>query len=232
MAGPHAILTFMSLCAALGEAPSFDDTFISEAVATEALAIMARILVRVPERIRRLNPIELFESMTTGEEIVLIPLVFGYVNYARRDRGRKRVVFADAPRARNGSRHGSVLGGTGIALTARAQLTPGLLEHLRWLMSDEAQTQFFTAHEGQPSARAAWNDIGVNQQWGNFYSATLATLDDAIVRPRYDGYIAFQRQASEIVRAAFADTCSPSRTLAQLRGIWKTSRANARGPLF
>ncbi len=39
-----------------------------------------------------------------------------------------------------------------------------------------------------------------NAAWGDFYRNCFHTLEQAWVRPRFDGYIAFQTQASAILR--------------------------------
>ena len=105
--------------------------------------------------------------------IALVPLVFGYVNYA---------AAASRPPAPSPSRKRRALPPAGAAaacsaapasrITARARPDAALLDHLRWLMSAEAQTGFIPAHDGQPSARAAWQSADVNNRWGGFYSAT------------------------------------------------------------
>src|SRR3546814_11172822 len=80
-------------------------------------------------------------------------------------------------------------------------MTPTLLAHLRWLMSDDAQRGFIPAHDGQPSRRAAWHDPAVNARWGNFYRNTPATLEAAYVRPRQDGPFPFPHVAAALILA-------------------------------
>ena len=96
----------------------------------------------------------------------------------------------------------STLGGTGIAVSRRAEVTPELLDHLRWLLSDEAQRGFIPQHQGQPSFRSAWTDPSVDAAADGFYAATGATLEAALVRPRHNGAIAFQTEASALLRTA------------------------------
>jgi multiple sugar transport system substrate-binding protein len=229
-AGPHAILNFFSLAVALGNPPAGED-LVEDRTAAEALRVLRAIASRVPAGTEKLNPIGLLEAMATGEEIALVPLVYGYVNYARPVHGRHAVAFADAPTAGGGTARGSVLGGTGIAITRRAKPDAALLDHLCWLMSGEVQATFIPEHDGQPSARAAWASPAVNAKAGGFYAATLATTEQAFVRPRHDGCIAFQTEASAIVRRAVFDSLSDAKTIAALRRAWRASRAKARGPL-
>lgn len=221
LAGPHAALCFQSACVALGEAPGTDEAFVSDAVAAEALAILQRIHAQAPAGSARLNPIGLLNAMAAGDDIGCVPLVYGYVNYARFGAGAHRLAFADAPTGPGGAR-GSVLGGTGLALTKRAHPDAALLDHFRWLMSPEAQRGFIPDHDGQPSARLAWADEAVNTAAGDFYRATLATTEGAYLRPRHDGAIAFQTEASRFVRNCLAGASLPD-TLAALRQSWRRS---------
>ena len=59
----------------------------------------------------------------------------------------------------------------------------------------------------------------------------MASAEQALVRPRFDGYIAFQTQAAAIIRAALAQGQPEAETLAALREIWRRSREQARGDL-
>lgn len=222
ISGPHAICSFFSISVALGEEPGGED-LVSDATATEALNLLARLAATAPAGTATMNPISLLETMATSDAIALVPHVYGYVNYARRAKGRNAVRFADAPAARSGGRHGSVLGGTGIAITRRATPDQALLDHLRWLMAPEIQSTFITDHEGQPSARAAWRSSRINAAAGDFYKATLATVEDAWVRPRHAGYIAFQTDGSAILRETLIDGRDTATTIARLRERWRQS---------
>lgn len=230
LAGPHAVLTFLSLCVSLGHEPG-GDMLVEQATGEEALEQMKRIARRAPSGSEQLNPIRLLEAVAARAGIAFVPLVYGYVAYAVSTPDRKRVAFSEAPLIRAGGRRGSVLGGTGIALTRRARPTPALLDHLRLLMSQDAQTGFIPKHDGQPSLRAAWTSDAVNAAWGGFYSATLETTEHAWVRPRFDGYIAFQNQGSAAIRDGLSGQTSIATTLNRLRTLWTTARAAARGPL-
>jgi multiple sugar transport system substrate-binding protein len=204
LAGPHAALTLWSIATAFDDPPAVADPeqlFAGDGVLA-ALDVMADLAARTPAMARELNPIGLLGAMATGTDVVLCPLVYGYVNYAApADPAVSPLGFADAPRRARGGRPGSTLGGTGIAVSTRAQLSPELLGHLRWLMSAAAQTCFIPDHAGQPSRRAAWRDARVNRDWSHFYAATEATLEHAYVRPRHAGAIAFQTRAAELIRA-------------------------------
>lgn len=207
LAGPHAALSFLSICTALGEAPAEQDPklLVDEETGVRAYDLMARIHALAEPSMLGLNPIGLLDHMTRHDDVRFCPLVYGYVNFTRPEPGTQALRFADAPAAARGLRPGSTLGGTGIGISTRCEITPELLTHLRWLLGDIAQRDFIPGHDGQPSRRSAWHDAGVNAAWGNFYSATAATVEAAYVRPRYAGYIAWQSAASAYLRQALVD---------------------------
>jgi multiple sugar transport system substrate-binding protein len=197
--------------------------------ALPALARLARLAALAPAGSERLNPIGLLEAMAGGDEIALVPLVFGYVTYARPAAARHRLAFSDSLAAPGG--RGGVLGGTGIAVSRRCAPSPELLAHVADLMSVETQTQLFPAFGGQPSARPAWTSPEVNAAWGNFYRDTLRTAETALLRPRFDGFPAFTNAASDYLRGALDRRETPEAMLARLRALWTDSRARCRGPL-
>ena len=223
LAGPHAFLTFASIAVALGEEPAADpDRLLSTGTGLAVLDLMASIDAHAPPWTRPLNPIGLLELMSTADEVALCPLVYGYVTYAG------RLTFSDAPAATPGGRPGSTLGGTGIAISSRCTPTTALLDHVRWLMSPEAQTRFLPEHAGQPSARAAWSDPALDAAAGGFYRRTARTCETAWVRPRHPGYIAFQAAASALIRDALAGLVGHRRCLDRLQELYRR-RERTRG---
>jgi multiple sugar transport system substrate-binding protein len=227
IAGPHAILTFFSLAAAIGERPAEAnaDVLVSAATGERALDLMATVFGRMPAAARSLNPIGLLDAMAVGDEFAACPLVFGYVNYAAAPLpGRHPIAYHDAPRWRPETRPGSTLGGTGIGVSRRCHVTPALLGHLAWLLSAEAQSDFIPRHDGQPSRRCAWRDREVNALAGSFYENTLDTIESACVRPRYDGYIEFQTDASAILRRGLDERTPHRLVLERLQARYARSR--------
>ncbi|WP_424466707.1 extracellular solute-binding protein [Pseudoclavibacter helvolus] len=201
LAGPHAFLTFASVLAGAGapvaDSPAEGTLFSSREVAREALQLLGAIARRSPVETHTENPIALLERMAGTDSLAYVPLVYGYVNYSTRS-----LQFRDAPRWAGSARPGSTIGGTGIAISKRCRVTPELAAHLAWLLDPETQRTFIPQHDGQPGLRSAWHDAAVNEAAHDFYSGTAATIEQSWVRPRYDGYIAFQTKASELLRDA------------------------------
>ena len=64
----------------------------------------------------------------------------------------------------------------------------------------EAATQrAFAAHHGQPARVECWEDGAIDRRFGGCFSATRATMERAWIRPRHDGYVAFQAKAGPLV---------------------------------
>jgi multiple sugar transport system substrate-binding protein len=230
LAGPHAALSFLSIAAAFGEPPAEHDPdlLVSEQVGAEVYDLMNELAARSPHVVGDLNPIGILGHMATHDDVALVPLIYGYVNYAAPESGRP-VAFHNAPRLQAGGRPGSTLGGTGIGISRRCQVTPALKHHLLWLMSAEAQIGFIPCHDGQPSRREAWHDPGVNARWGGFYSNTAETLEQAYVRPRHNGYIAFQTKASALLRESFANNAPAREVINRLQALYAHHRGTRGG---
>lgn len=226
LAGPHAILTFLSIASALG-APATEcdpEKLVSADTGAEVIDLMASLAAHSPASVRDLNPIGILEHMSEHQDVALCPLIYGYVNYSGPGAGN-RIAFHNAPRGVEGGCPGSTLGGTGIGISRRCTMSPELKRHLLWLMSEEVQTNFIPDHDGQPSNRAAWADGAVNARWGQFYSNTAETLEQAYVRPRHDGYIAFQSEASEILRGALGERMPARTTVEQINTLYRDSHS-------
>lgn len=213
LAGPHAALSFQSICVALGEKPAADrDLFIGRDTGEAAYELMHELAERSPLSVRDKNPIGILQHMCDHHDVALCPLIYGYVTYA------DRLGFGNAPKGAGGI--GSILGGTGIGISRKCDVTPELLDHLRWLMSEATQTGFIPAHDGQPSLKTTWRDEGVNTRWGRFYERTFDTLEAACLRPRHNRAIAFQTQASDRLRTALETGEAAHNVITELNNLY------------
>ena len=226
-AGPHTFLSFSSVCASLGVTiGTGSDELVDRATALAALEPLSEIARRSPEWTRSLNPIGLLDAMVAGERLDAIPLIYGYVNYSG-----QVVRFADAPAWTPGGTPGSTIGGTGIAVSRRTEVDDALAAHLLHLIDDEVQRRFIPLRDGQPGLDAAWTDPLLNAAAFGFYGDTLATMRTGIVRPRYDGYIAFQSLGSEILRGILLGETDTTAGLDRLDAAYRDSLAAARPPI-
>jgi multiple sugar transport system substrate-binding protein len=199
LGGPHALLTFYSICQSMdGELFSENDLVVSRDVAINALAVMQGIYSRQQKELVDLNPIRLLDEMARGQFDVC-PAIFGYVNYATRESGRA-IRFTNIPHCGSPDLRGSVLGGTGMAISVSCKPTPELIAHIMRYVSDEVQSSLVVENAGQPSNTVAWRNDRANVLTQNFFRDTFATVSSAFVRPKYHGYIPFQDSSSAIIR--------------------------------
>jgi len=204
LGGPHALLMFCSICVALGAPPAADPGtaaagrdggFADRQAGREALAVMARLFGHGrPFYSEKANPIAVLNSMAAGDGSgpVYCPLVYGYISY------QGRLAAFDAPAGPAGI--GSVLGGTGIAVTRSCARLDEAAALIRLLLSPGVQIGRYAELGGQSADRRAWRDPAADRRAGGFYSATGRTIEAAWVRPRYAGYIPFQSAASAVLR--------------------------------
>ena len=225
LAGPHAILSLFSISTAFGDAPAAsgaDRLFHGEGFAA-AWNLMQELHALSFKGWAQLNPIGILQALSGEPQAVYCPLVYGYVNYAVAGQGRQAVQFGNVPSGPSG-RLGSVLGGTGLAVSRRAQISDTLRAHLVHLLSAPAQREFIPFADGQPSARSAWSDPRVNTALGGFFRDTEATLEQAIVRPRHPGYVPFQTAASELVRKGLSEALPAQQVAGALQSLYERHR--------
>jgi multiple sugar transport system substrate-binding protein len=233
LGGPHALLTLLAICAAQGLPPAaetgdgaaaggFADDAAARDAVLQALDLLADVWAHTDQAMAAGSPIDVLEAMAAGGETACAPLVYGYVTYSEPGRRPHPLAACDAPAWQPGGPPGSVLGGTGIAVSRRVtgQGIQIVRAHLRRLLAEPVQTRLVPLSGGQPSLRAAWESDEVNSASGGFYRRTRATLDQAWVRPRFAGWIAFQDLGSAAVRNGLRDRAAPREVLRRLRSAF------------
>jgi multiple sugar transport system substrate-binding protein len=135
--------------------------------------------------------------MMARDDLLFCPAVYCYATYAEADHAHP-LRFHDFPGPVGPG--GSTIGGTGLGLSAHCAHPEAALAYARF--AAEVQTQLlFARHHGQPAHRAAWEDATINDRFGGCYRATRATMDQCWIRPRYDGYLAFQEAGGDIMES-------------------------------
>jgi multiple sugar transport system substrate-binding protein len=195
-----AICAFLALCAALGEEPFREPgQVVSHGTGRSALELLRAFLQRCHPSSLDLNPPRMLEHMSATDEVAYCPLAFGYANYARPG-FRDRLVLAAPPPAGDGGGPVGTLGGAGLAVSARSRSVDEAVSYAAFVADPDTQRTVYFDGGGQPGYRSAWTDEAVNAAAGRFFRDTLAALDAAFLRPRYDGFLGFQETAGELVR--------------------------------
>jgi multiple sugar transport system substrate-binding protein len=205
---PHALMSFYYMTANAGH-PCRNDgrgLLVDRAAGRAALANLADVAKGIDPACYGMDPIAVLEEMSTGDAVACAPLIYGYINYGLPGFRPRRVTFHDLPSTRaDGGVAGSALGGTGIAVSAFSQAPETAMAFAAHVAGSAVQRGLYADAGGQAGHRAAWTDARVDAAAGGFYGGTLATLDDAWVRPRHDGYMAFQNPASDRIARALRD---------------------------
>jgi multiple sugar transport system substrate-binding protein len=181
----------------------------AEPFATETVVIPKPQGVEALQRLRELvqlsgpgsldrNPIRTWQLLADSDQVALCPFAYGYSNYSRHGYAAN-VLQTGGLVTLNGRPLRSTLGGAGLAISRRCKYPEQALAYAQYAADPNIQKTIYTHSGGQPGHRAAWLDPSVNAASNNFFVNTLPTLDAAWVRPRFQGFIAFQELASNLV---------------------------------
>ena len=92
-----------------------------------------------------------------------------------------------------------------------------------YVAGEECQRTLYGLSGGQPSHRKAWLDETLNRVTNGFFRDTLACLDAASMRPRYDGYIELQGQAGHPIASYLKGGSSAPSALAEVDALYRQS---------
>jgi multiple sugar transport system substrate-binding protein len=218
-------LNFMGLCVSLGTAIGGDpEQFVDHEIGTNCLEMLCELAALMPGEIYRMNPIALYERMGSDDNIAYCPFAYTYSNYSRNGFGSKHVRFSNPVNIDGDRPMRTVLGGTGIAISAECKNATLALKYSRFVAGEICQRTIYGQCGGQPARKSAWNDPLLNQITDNFFVRTADSIERAYVRPRYPGYVAFQERAGETIVDLCEHHGNAKKTLEQLNTLYRSSR--------
>lgn len=223
----NALMTFFGMAKNLSYAVAEDPAqLIAADAGAHVLGLLREITALMDRRCLTLDPIGIYEWMGRNAEApAYAPYGYGYTNYSRQGYCRFPLHFHDAPGILAPSPRGTVLGGTGIAVSAFTKHPETAIDYAFWIAGADCQKGLFTTAGGQPAHAAAWDDDACNALTANFFCNTRETLNTAWLRPRYDGYMALQDRAGDIIHACLRGDAAEAATLAALDQAYRESRA-------
>ncbi len=223
----NALMTYFGMARNLGYDVAEDpDHLMAPTDAGHVLGLMREIVALMDQRCLTLDPIGIYEWMGRNADApAYSPFGYGYTNYSRKGFCPWPLAFHDAPGIAEPTPRGTVLGGTGIAVSACTKHPEIAVDYAFWIAGAECQKGLFTASGGQPGHAAAWEDDTCNALTGNFFRNTRRTLDTAWLRPRYDGYMRLQDRAGDILHACLRGEATEAATLMALDAAYRESRA-------
>ena len=214
--------TYM-FCTALGAELFADDSAVAPTEVLEAaLEHLHQLARRVDPAYLGLNPIRTAERMTLTDTAVYCPFAYGYSNYSRPGYAR-RTLNAGGLVQLDGTPLRSTLGGAGLAVSARTKHPEEAAAYAAFTGTPDTQRGIYFASGGQPGHRSAWLDEGVNAASNGFFRDTLDTLDNALLRPAYPGYMHFQDNGSPIAHAAVAGKLKISDAVREIQELYRRS---------
>jgi multiple sugar transport system substrate-binding protein len=193
--------SFLTLCNNFGETPfaAGSQNVVSKEAGESALHQLKALGECAIKEAHELNPIAVWEKMSMTDEIAYCPLAFGYSNYARPGYRRSPIQFTNIPHRARMEPAGSVLGGAGLAISARRLELSVAVEYALWVASAECQKTIYVRSGGQPGNRKAWINPEINKMANHYFEATLPTIEHAYLRPRFPGFVELQSQVSILI---------------------------------
>jgi len=223
-------LHFVMLCEALdGTLHGTEGRLASRAAARDAVALLRELTRPMPPEIYEWTPILLAEAMTTRDDLAYCAFAYAYHNYARPGFAAHPLRFGPLVRLDGGAPLRSVLGGAGLAISRWCRHPDVALDYGVFATSAEVQRTLYFLAGGQPAHRAAWEDPTANALSGNFFRDTRTTHDEALVRPRYNGWVPLQHSCGYALQACLRDGADPVATLDEIDRLYRASRAPRAG---
>jgi multiple sugar transport system substrate-binding protein len=216
-----SLMAFSMLCLALGEEPFHQEARVVGRDVGERALDMLGSLVRLcdPKCLER-NPIATWDLLSRGDSVAFCPFAYGYSNYARRGYCEHLLEFGGLVHIDGQPPFRSVLGGAGLAVSSHSAHRVEAMLYSQYIADPEVQTSLYFDAGGQPGHRRAWLDDEVNRRSGDYFRNTLASLDQAYLRPRFNGYLQFQEMAGPLVHEFLTDGISARETLARLDRLY------------
>jgi multiple sugar transport system substrate-binding protein len=215
---------FLNLCVSDGVQIFPNAEEIAERIgALTALERLKELASVIPQKCFALDPISVCELMTQTDDFAYCPFIYGYSNYARPGYARRVLEFGGVVTIASAKMPSTMLGGTGLAISAKCDDLEAAVDYVRFVIAPEMQRGLYFTSGGQPSHRTAWLDDEVNSASSHFFLNTLPDLDAAFVRPSYPGYLEFQDDAASIIHRFLHGLGDASKVLETLNKLHRQS---------
>jgi multiple sugar transport system substrate-binding protein len=224
--GADLFLHFVMLVKDLGADPFTDpEKIASRAIMQGATGMLRELTEPMPREIFDLNPILLAERMTATDDFAWNAFAYTYNNYARPGFSRHALQFGPLLSIEpGGPRLRSVMGGTGVAISANCTNAAAALDYALFIAGGVTQQGIYVQAGGQPSHRAAWDDKLTDDLCGGFFTATRQPQTEAFIRPRYSGYVGLQTTGGVALQEYLRGGSGLASTMDKLDQLYRRSR--------
>ena len=203
MRPPHCLMCVYTLAANIGHPCGSDrERLLPHDVARTVFSELKAVTDHIDPDCFGMDPIAAMDRLAEDGSLRLAPLTYLYKGYANADYRAHRLAFTDIPVLGSFGPVGSALGGTGLAVSSRTAAPDICSRFVAWVAGADCQSGIYAQANGQPGNAVAWGSAKVNEPVLNAYWNTRLTHEAAWLRPRHDGYMAFQQVGSEMVNAA------------------------------
>ncbi|MCR9138421.1 MAG: extracellular solute-binding protein [Alphaproteobacteria bacterium] len=202
------------------------DQLIARNEGHQVLELMRELFLHVDPRCLSLDPIGVLDWMgRSADGPAYSPFGYGYTNYSRDGYCRFPITFADAPGIDKNGPRGTVIGGTGIAISSTTEHRDIAVDYAFWVAGAKCQSGLFFEAGGQPGNAVAWEDDACNAASRDFFRNTRRTMESAWLRPRYDGYMRLQDAAGNIIHQFLRNEFDIETALDRLQQSYLESRS-------
>jgi multiple sugar transport system substrate-binding protein len=223
-------LNFMGMCVSRSGLIMCSDRLFDHDVAVLCLEELRELASFMPAEIYRMNPIDIYEAMASDDTFAYCPFAYTYSNYSRPGFAVHTLLFSNPVALRGGIPLRTILGGTGIAISANCAHPDAALDFCLFVADSDCQSHIYGVCGGQPSSHSAWRNPLLNTISSNFFGNTVASVEAAYVRPRYAGYIALQRTAGEAIAAFLQGRVVAAEALERLNRLYRNSLMATESP--
>jgi multiple sugar transport system substrate-binding protein len=216
-------LNLVGMCASRHGMIASHNQLLDRTVAARCIEELRELASYMPEIIYSMNPIDIYEAMSSHDEFAYCPFAYTYSNYSRPGFAAHTLLFANPVSLREGLPLRTILGGTGIAISAHCKHADVAAEVCEYVAGSDCQTHLYGICGGQPASKTAWHDPLLNSISNSFFERTRSSIEAAIVRPRYAGYIALQAAAGKTIAAHFHGELSTGQAVDQIEDLYRSS---------
>ncbi|WP_299471942.1 ABC transporter substrate-binding protein [uncultured Roseibium sp.] len=224
MRPPHSLMCIYTLAANIGCPCGSERTrLLPEEVARTVFSELKAVTDHIDPACFGMDPIAAMDRLSEAKTLRIAPFVYLYKGYSNAGYRSHRLAFTDIPVLGKSGPIGSALGGTGLAVSSKTSEPEVCSEFAAWVAGSDCQSGIYANANGQPGNAVAWANPRVNEPVLDAYHNTRATHEAAWLRPRHDGYMAFQQTASEIVNAALTEEMGIQEAISELNDAFAAS---------
>jgi multiple sugar transport system substrate-binding protein len=223
--GADLFLNWLMLLHALDARPFRNaDNIADKEKSIEAMSLLKRLAEPMPVEMLDWNPIIIAELMTSHDTFVYCPFAYSYGNYCRPYFAGKPLRYGNLIQL-NGKPLKSILGGTGISISSGSKEIELALDFSLYCAGASVQSGIYAYAGGQPARKEAWLSQHLTSFTGGFFSDSYLSHENALVRPRYNGYVSLQEKAGIPLQQFIKGNISISRAWNAIEECYHQSRA-------